>query len=165
MVKIYLTRHGETVENSLGLFQGHAPGHLSDKGKEQAAMLGRTLADMSFDAMFCSDLQRCKDTVEIALGERVSQMQFTTMLRERDMGNFSGKQIKGAILDDSVESTESMIERANKFLDFLTENYDGKSVLVVSHGYFARIMQSVLENVDHTTLHKLDNCEVREFTR
>ena len=28
MVKIYLTRHGETIENSLGLFQGHAPGHL-----------------------------------------------------------------------------------------------------------------------------------------
>ena len=56
-------------------------------------------------------------------------------------------------------------EELNKFLDFLTENYDGKSVLVVSHGYFARIMQSVLENVDHTTLHKLDNCEVREFTR
>ena len=34
MVKIYLTRHGETVENSLGQFQGHAPGHLSEKGKE-----------------------------------------------------------------------------------------------------------------------------------
>ena len=165
MVKIYLTRHGETLENSRGVFQGHAPGHLSDKGKEQAAMLGRTLADMTFDAMFCSDLQRCKDTVEIALGERVAGMQFTPMLRERDMGHFSGKKIEGAVLDDSVESTEAMIERANKFLDFLEENYSGKSVLVVSHGYFARIMQSVIENVDYTTLHKLDNSEVREFIR
>ena len=48
MVKIYLTRHGETIENSRGLFQGHAPGHLSDKGKEQAAQLGVTLKDMTY---------------------------------------------------------------------------------------------------------------------
>ncbi|MBR5890656.1 MAG: histidine phosphatase family protein [Bacteroidaceae bacterium] len=163
MVKIYLTRHGETIENSRGLFQGHAPGHLSDKGKEQAALLGITLKDMTFDAMFCSDLQRCKDTAAIALGERVADLNYTHMLRERDMGNFSGKEIKGAVLDDSVESTESMLERAKTFLRFLDTEYAGKKVLVISHGYFARIIQSVIENVDYTTLHKLDNCEVREF--
>jgi broad specificity phosphatase PhoE len=35
-MKLYITRHGETVENSMRIVQGHIGGSLSAKGQEQA---------------------------------------------------------------------------------------------------------------------------------
>ena len=45
---IYMTRHGETIENSKGLFQGQTPGHLSPLGIEQAHSLRPRIAELEF---------------------------------------------------------------------------------------------------------------------
>ena len=44
MVTIYLVRHGQTEENLAGVLQGHLPGRLTEKGKEQACGLIPQLA-------------------------------------------------------------------------------------------------------------------------
>ena len=43
VMKLILTRHGETEENIKGIVQGHMPGRLSATGKDQAKRLAKTI--------------------------------------------------------------------------------------------------------------------------
>ncbi len=160
---IYLVRHGETEENSKGLFQGQTPGHLSAKGKEEAASLRPTLAEMSFDVVLCSDLQRCLDTAAIALKGIECTLIKEPLLRERDLGNLAGTPIKGAVLNETVETENSMKERIHRFLDKVKATYPDKKVLAFSHGFLCRIMQAELEGVTHRDVTLMGNCEIRTF--
>ncbi len=161
---LYLVRHGETIENSKGLFQGQTPGHLSEKGKEEALSLRPRLANMTFDVVLCSDLKRCLDTAEIALDRIECTFIKEPLLRERDLGNLAGTPIKGAVLNETVETEESMAQRAQAFLEKVRKEYPGKRVLAFSHGFFCRIMQAGLEGVTHRDVTLMGNCEIREFT-
>lgn len=163
MITIYLVRHGQTLENANGVFQGQTPGTLSALGKEQAETLCDTLVQMYFDTVYCSDLQRCKDTAAIALKLTSYQPIYTPLLRERDMGNLAGKPIAGAVIDDSVESVEACSARARKFLQMLKEKHDGETLLLFSHGYFCRIIQAVLTGIDHQDIPLMENCGLKKL--
>ena len=158
-----MTRHGETIENSKGLFQGQTPGHLSELGLEQAAKLRPVLADMTFDVVLCSDLKRCLDTAEIALEGIEGTFIKEPLLRERDLGNLAGTPIKGAVYNETVETEESMQERARKFIEKVRNEYPDKKILAFSHGFFCRILQAEIEGCTHRDVTLLDNCEIREF--
>lgn len=160
---IYMTRHGETIENSKGLFQGQTPGHLSEKGKEEALSLRPRLAGMTFDVVLCSDLKRCLDTAEIALKDIECTFIKEPLLRERDLGNLSGTPIKGAVYNETVETEESMQQRAKLFIEKVRKEYPGKKVLAFSHGFFCRILQAEIEGVTHRDVTLMGNCEIREF--
>ncbi len=160
---IYMTRHGETIENSKGLFQGQTPGHLSEKGKEEALSLRPRLAGMTFDVVLCSDLKRCLDTAEIALEGIECTFIKEPLLRERDLGNLSGTPIKGAVYNETVETEESMQQRAKLFIEKVRKEYPGKKVLAFSHGFFCRILQAEIEGVTHRDVTLMGNCEIREF--
>ena len=158
-----MTRHGETIENSKGLFQGQTPGHLSELGLEQAAKLRPVLADMTFDVVLCSDLKRCLDTAEIALEGIECTFIKEPLLRERDLGNLAGTPIKGAVYNETVETEESMQDRARKFIEKVRNEYPDKKILAFSHGFFCRILQAEIEGCTHRDVTLLDNCEIREF--
>ena len=158
-----MTRHGETIENSKGLFQGQTPGHLSELGLEQAAKLRPVLAGMTFDVVLCSDLKRCLDTAEIALEGIECTFIKEPLLRERDLGNLAGTPIKGAVYNETVETEESMQERARKFIEKVRNEYPDKKILAFSHGFFCRILQAEIEGCTHRDVTLLDNCEIREF--
>ena len=160
---IYLVRHGETEENAKGLFQGQTPGHLSAKGKDEAASLRPRLAAMTFDAVLCSDLQRCLDTAAIALEGIECTLIKEPLLRERDLGNLAGTPIKGAVLNETVETEEAMQKRAHLFFEKVRKEYPGKKVLAFSHGFLCRIIQAELEGVTHRDVTLMGNCEIREF--
>ena len=158
-----MTRHGETIENSKGLFQGQTPGHLLDKGKEEALGLRPRLAAMQFDVVLCSDLKRCLDTAEIALNGIECEIIKEPLLRERDLGNLAGTPIKGATLNETVETEESMKIRARKFVEKVQKEYPDKKILAFSHGFLCRIMEAEIKGVTHRDVTLMDNCEIREF--
>lgn len=164
MITIYLLRHGETEENAMGIFQGQLPGHLSDKGKAQARQMHEEVQKLRFDAVLCSDLQRCKDTASIVLEGMGYTPVYTDLLRERDMGNLVGKPIVGAVFDSSVEDAPHVNIRIRKFLGELRAQYEGKTVLVISHGYYCRLLQAIIENKkNYKSVPKMDNCEIRRL--
>lgn len=160
---LYMTRHGETEENAKGLFQGQSPGHLSQLGKEQALALRPRLKELVFDLVLCSDLQRCLDTAAIALEGRECNIIKEELIRERDLGNLVGTPIKGAILNETVETEESMQKRARLFIEKVKREYPGKTILAFSHGFFCRILQAEIEGVTHRDVTLFDNCEIRRF--
>jgi probable phosphoglycerate mutase len=118
---------------------------------------------MTFDVVLCSDLKRCLDTAEIALDGIECTFIKEPLLRERDLGNLAGTPIKGAVLNETVETEESMAQRAQAFLEKVRKEYPGKRVLAFSHGFFCRIMQAGLEGVTHRDVTLMGNCEIREF--
>ena len=90
-MEIILTRHGETIENIEGRFQGHLPGKLSEKGKIQAKKLALRFKDEKFDYIFSSDLTRAVDTAkEIKKFHQNIPIKFTKELRERNLGELQG---------------------------------------------------------------------------
>ena len=124
--ELYLVRHGQTEENKANILQGHLPGHLSEEGLAQARQLRDELKEAHFDALLCSDLQRCRDTTAILNEAHGLQPEYTPLLRERDWGPFTGMDILKARtkIDSRAESVESMSARAVEFLNSVTSRYE-----------------------------------------
>ena len=170
MMTIYLARHGQTEENLARIFQGHLPGRLTAEGKEQARILGVRLQNIAIDMVVSSDLQRCKDTVQLAVGERQLPWVTTPLLREIDWGSWTGLYIKDVDLTcfpADVETEPKLYDRAAQFLQWLKQNFDGRRILVVGHGLINRAVQAHIKGVPLQQLRsvpKMDNAELRTFT-
>lgn len=170
MMTIYLARHGQTEENLARIFQGHLPGRLTAEGKEQARILGVRLQNIAIDMVVSSDLQRCKDTVQLAIGERQLPWVTTPLLREIDWGSWTGLYIKDVDLTcfpADVETEPKLYDRAAQFLQWLKQNYDGRRILVVGHGLINRAVQAYIEGITLQQLRsvpKMNNAELRTFT-
>ena len=120
-MKLILTRHGETVDNTLKIIQGHNQGVLTDEGTLQAKKLALRLKNEKIHAIYSSDLKRAADTARIiAKYHRDANLQFTPELRERDYGSLSGKSWSENVwnnLPDDVEKPEVMEKRVKGLLD------------------------------------------------
>lgn len=160
---LYLVRHGQTEENAANILQGHLPGHLNEEGREQAARLRDRLKDIQFDALYCSDLKRCRDTARILNGPHGLPPVFTPLLRERDWGPFTGMDILKArtLIDDRAETVDALFRRARTILEEIGSRHDGGQVLVVSHGLFCRVLQAACLGKTLREIPRMDNAEVR----
>ncbi len=161
---LYLTRHGETVDNANKIMQGQVQGQLNEKGIAQAQQLSRELANKHFDAFVSSDLKRSIDTCRIVAGPHHAEVTTTPLLRERDWGSFTGKYIpdlEHAVWPDDVEPLDELKERARKFLDFIRKEYPGKTVLAVGHGIINKAIQAVYYNKEMRDIQRMTNAEVR----
>jgi broad specificity phosphatase PhoE len=69
-VHLYLVRHGQSLANHAGSIVGWTDSKLSIKGREQANRLfrGLHLHSSKFTHLHTSDLVRCRDTLNLALG-------------------------------------------------------------------------------------------------
>ena len=163
---LYLVRHGQTEENVANILQGHLQGHLTAEGIAQASRLRDELAGTHFDAILCSDLQRCADTAAILNEPHHLTVEYTTLLRERDWGPFTGMNILQArqIIDERAESTESMYRRAELFLRDVLARFEGRTVLAVSHGLFCRVIQGACFGKAIREIPRMENAEVRRLS-
>lgn len=160
---LYLARHGETEENVARILQGHLPGRLTPKGIEQARQLRDTLKPVGFDVLLCSDLQRCTDTATIVNEPHGLPLHLTPLLRERDWGIHTGCSVRSVAqgIDPSAESVEALFTRAERFLQTVVREYEGKTILAMSHGLFIRVVQGAFYGKSIREVPRLDNAEVR----
>ena len=98
MTKLYLIRHGQTVDNMNQIMQGQTQGELTDEGVRQAQELASQFADTLIDVFVSSDLKRSVDTCRIIADPRGKDVVQTPLLRERDWGSFTGRFIPDLIL-------------------------------------------------------------------
>ena len=170
MTTIYLTRHGQTEENLMRIFQGHMPGKLTEEGIEQARNLGKELCDIHLDCILSSDLQRVVDTVSIAMADRNLPWEQNSLLREIDWGSWTGIKIDSVNTKnppEDEETKEMLYERSRRIVEYIREKYEGKDVLVVAHGLINRSIQAHIIDVAIKDLYKIPhmkNAEVRKFT-
>ena len=167
--QLYLVRHGETEENVAQILQGRMPGHLTEKGKQQAKDLAQELAASyePFDVILASDLQRTLDTAHIINDLlHIPLLLPCPLLRERDWGDFTGIDIMYARtheMPENAESVEQMFARARHFLNFVYEQYSGKRILAVGHGLFNRTVLAAWSGCTIRDIPRIDNAEVRSI--
>lgn len=161
---LYLTRHGETVDNSNHIMQGQMPGALNETGVRQAEQLRDELRTTHFDAIVSSDLKRAVDTAVILAEPCGLPVKTTPLLRERDWGSFTGRYIPdlaNAEWTADIESQEALLARAALFLEFIRNEYPGKTVLAVGHGIIDKAIQAVHYGKTMKEVARMLNCEIR----
>ena len=161
---LYLTRHGETVDNANKIMQGQVQGQLNEVGIRQAEELRDRLIDIHFDGFVASDLKRAIDTARILAAPHGHDVVTTPLLRERDWGSFTGRYIpdlQNAEWPDDVELLDLLLRRAGDFLEYIKTNYAGKQVLAVGHGIINKAIQAVHYGKQMHEVERMTNCEVR----
>ena len=145
-MEILLTRHGQTEWNLLKKVQGKADIELNEKGIQQA--------------------ETTRDSI---IDERVS---------ERDFGEFEGMpntnfdfnafwSYKQNLKYDKAENIKDFFRRVYNFLDNIKNEYDGKRILIVSHGGISIPVKCYFDGIPNTeTLLPLclENCEVAKYS-
>nr|WP_221374562.1 histidine phosphatase family protein [Actinoplanes polyasparticus] len=89
-INIVFETHALTEDNERGFATGWLPGRLSERGRSNAADMGRRRRDDGIAAVFSSDLRRAADTAEIAFGATTIPILYDWRLRECDFGERNG---------------------------------------------------------------------------
>lgn len=163
---LYLVRHGETIDNASQTMQGQTHGELNERGIRQAQELSEEWKDKEINAVVASDLKRAIDTAGIIAAPHGLEVVTTTLLRERDWGDFTGRYIpdlKNEPWPDNVESLENLLSRAGKFITYVKETFPEKKVLAVGHGIINKAIQAVYYRKSMGEVQKMSNAEVREL--
>ncbi|ASW51314.2 TPA: histidine phosphatase family protein [Streptococcus suis] len=156
-MKIYFVRHGKTEWNLEGRFQGYSgDSALLPESYQDLEKLGKYLAEIPFDAIYSSDLQRAHSTaVEIAKANHHCQTVLTTQqLREWNFGTLEGSKMaifraiypkqawalkhNLALFNNDLFEAESVRQVTQRMVDFVQslKGQDMETVLIVSHGTF-----------------------------
>jgi broad specificity phosphatase PhoE len=142
MVTIFFEAHGTSVDNEANRSSGHYDAELSSLGKKQARELGSRYEGRELGAVFCSDLRRAYETADIAFAERSTPIIRDMRIRECNYGDFNHRPddevvpYRGEHIKDPFpngESYEQTNARMKIFLDQLSRDYSGKTVLIIGH--------------------------------
>jgi broad specificity phosphatase PhoE len=154
--RLLLVRHGQSVWNAEGRWQGHADPPLSPLGEEQAAAAAARLDGVT--AVYTSDLLRARRTAEIFAFRFGLEAVVDARLRERRAGDWeghtrieieakwpgylaSGRRPRGYETDDSV------LARALEALTAIAGEQHGDAV-VLTHGGVVRTLERHLAEHD-----------------
>lgn len=149
MNHLILVRHGETDSNKRGTYLGWTDVALNAAGLEQAESARMILKDYPIDRIYASPLLRAWKTAEIINRGRDIPIAAAEGLKERNFGVWEdltyheivekyaeeygmwvkdpGYCIRGG------ESTLQAYERVNGFTDRILSQYQGKTILLVTH--------------------------------
>ncbi|SHK71765.1 alpha-ribazole phosphatase [Desulforamulus aeronauticus] len=174
--RIYLVRHGETLWNAGGKFQGHTDVPLSDNGRQQAKELSEHMQGHKIDAFYSSDLSRAKETAEIIAVPHGLTVNYVPELREINFGLWEGLTYK-EITDSfgeisrlwwsspltteipSGENLQAVVERCNKAMGEIVSRHAGETVVIAVHGGVIRVIVGSILGMDlnHFWKLRLDN--------
>jgi broad specificity phosphatase PhoE len=126
MDSVLLVRHAESEFSARGLVSGDPTvqgGALTDAGREQARILGRTLAADPVDLAVTSEFLRARETAEIALEGRNVPVLVVPELNDIRFGSYEGGLLtdyrewarRAGPNDDSPGGGESRADAAARF--------------------------------------------------
>jgi broad specificity phosphatase PhoE/uncharacterized membrane protein YbaN (DUF454 family) len=165
VMKIYLTRHGETKWNKEGKMQGWKDSALTEKGIENAKRLGDNLKHINFHCIYCSPLGRALDTAKYIRGDKDAEIIINEDLREMGFGIWEGMEhqkveelypIQRSNFWDKPhlyepvdgESFEELFSRVKKALHEIINNASGENILVVSHTVVIKAIYAIVKNYE-----------------
>ncbi|MFH7026487.1 MAG: histidine phosphatase family protein [Heteroscytonema crispum UTEX LB 1556] len=104
MTRVIIVRHGQSTYNTEKRIQGRTDASkLTDKGRNDATLVGKALSNILFNAIYSSPLQRAKETADIICSS------LTT-----DSGRSSVPQTSDKLLEIELPAWEGMITSSVK---------------------------------------------------
>ena len=163
MLRIYFVRHGETVWNTLKIFQGRSNSPLTELGIEQAKKLSKHLESIDFKKVYSSPQERALQTTKLLLGNRNIDIIPIDEFQEINMGkvegipreefeknypieyhNFWNNAVEYNPAAYNGESYDEILDRVRIGLNkLIQENNDG-NILVISHGVTLKALFNVI---------------------
>lgn len=150
-MKLYLVRHAESEANR-GNHTGKDP-VLSETGVEQAKRLGMYFRKKKINKIYCSKMTRAKQTLkEIKEYLPNVPIEYTKKINEKSKGIYEHQEerFNEALKKSGLkwhefrppqgENLKDVEKRAQLFRDFLYAAHKNDHVLIVSHGYFLRVL-------------------------
>jgi len=156
---VVLVRHGETVYNTRNVLSGKPwnPVPLSDRGREQAAELGRRLAGIRWAETYVTRFPRTVETLALMLPDGRPAPTVISDLDDIDVGEFEGRPReeyrtwrRSHGIDEAPTGGESRLavtERYGRGLAWLADNATAPA-LVVTHDQVVRYLENALQRED-----------------
>ncbi len=193
-MRFIFVRHGETEWNIQGRYQGQSDIPLSEKGREQAAALGKRFEEIPVDVIYSSPLKRAYDTARAIAEPKGLPIQVVEGIKELDFGRWDGltlemlkEQYGDSFMKYRTEPFHYPMEgegtlnrarlRVGAALEEIKEEYrhTDKTVVVVAHGGILKLAVFYLLDMssrfyrcmelDNTSLTVLDIEEDRSILR
>jgi broad specificity phosphatase PhoE len=160
---LLMARHGQTDLNVDDRWQGRLDPPLNATGLAQADALAATLPD-GIEVLLVSPLLRARQTADPVARRFGLAPVLVDDFRERDFGVFeglSGEEAKVSYPElarrnvayrwdeapPEAESVQAVVDRVQAGLERLRAEHDGKTVLLVSHGFVVRCLRYLLDGV------------------
>src|SRR4051794_28307391 len=159
MVRIFLTRHGETEGIRAGRMEARLDSPLTTFGIRQVESLALRLKEEQLHGIYTSPSLRAAKTAEIIMGKRELSLIKDEDLYEMDIGPWDGKTTNEIKREDpsrfrdffenpelfrpDPEKGESFEDVQNRVLSFLTriiKDHENQTILVVSHTAVLKLM-------------------------
>ena len=160
-IEIMYFVHGTTYDNAEGKCSGWNQVELTDLGKQRAINLGIINKNIHFDVIFTSDLVRAIDSADLAF-PKIKKIE-DKRLRECNYGDYDGKDKELVIYEEHIEKPfpngESLYDverRIKDFIDYLKENYEGKTIGIVAHRATQLAFEVLTKNITWEEANKND---------
>lgn len=168
MVRLYITRHGETKWNTEKRLQGWLNSPLTEKGILQGNLLHKAVKMYKISKIYSSPSERALKTAKAARGDLDIDIEIMDELKEMNMGNWEGKtltEIKEKepenfenywtkphlFVKNSGEDFNDLLMRTKKAVDrILKDNHEG-DILIVTHGVTLKSLLSEFSEEDFYT--------------
>ncbi|AFZ34217.1 Phosphoglycerate mutase [Stanieria cyanosphaera PCC 7437] len=191
--RVIIVRHGQSSYNAQKMIQGRCDESvLTQKGIEDAQIVGKTLSGVQIDGFYCSPLQRAKKTADIIYDylNNPPDVQPTEQLLEIDLPLWE-KLHKQNVAQQYAEDYRtwkqhphqfkmilaegkehypvlSLYQQAQQFWQDILPQYQGKTILIVAHNGINRclIMSAIGIPVERYHSIQQSNCciNVLNFT-
>ena len=173
-MKIYLTRHGETIWNVKDWVQGMTDIPLNELGIRQAERLAEEMAGVHLDVIYTSQLQRAMVTGK-AVADRHKDCRFEVneSLNEMNFGIYEGKVRTDAEYQSEKRKYFKRYEGGESYMDVAARVYPfiemlkqrNEDALVVAHNGICRVFTSYFQAMENEEFASstLGNCEVKTF--
>ena len=175
MSHIYFARHGQTVWNVENKICGATDIALTEKGCEQAEMLGKKILaeDYDIEEILYSPLIRAAETARIISEVTGIPMRKEERLKEQCFGKYEGTPRNGGEFFiakthflDSYDGGESMMKMGQRIYNLLDElkTYE-KTCLLIAHNGVARFVRSYFEDMTNEDFgrYAIKNCAIKRF--
>ncbi|MCK5023219.1 MAG: histidine phosphatase family protein [Candidatus Aenigmarchaeota archaeon] len=178
---IFLLRHGETVWNKEGRYQGRNDSPLTEEGKKQARKIAAFISDRNIECLYRSPLGRAMETANIIADALQCSIDVIPELTEMNFGEFESmlkediiraypyffKTRKNNKVQQNYPSGESYVDvfnRVKKPLKLLLKQ-ETKVLVIVGHESVNRIIRGIIEEIplEEAVMLRQKNNEVIEY--
>lgn len=174
-MNLYVIRHGETNMGKNNIIATEDE-QLNETGIRQAIEVGKEIRKLNIDRIYCSPIQRAKDTLKLFELDKNIPIIIEDRIKERNMGiyeNVSFEELKwdefwnynSDKLYPELETMKNVYERISEFLNELKSSNCNDNILLVTHGGISRAIywyfKGIPANGNSSNIN--ENCKIYSY--
>ena len=174
-MNVYVIRHGETNMGKNNIIATEDE-PLNEAGIIQAIKVGKEIRKLNINKVYCSPIQRAKDTLKLFELNTNIPVIIENRIKERSMGKYEKVSFEDLKWDEfwnynsdklypELETMKSVYERILEFLNELKSSKSNDNILLVTHGGISRAIywyfNGIPENGNSSDIN--ENCKIYSY--